>query len=1534
MTIMKRSDLSLMLTMAVCFVCNPVYSASDATVFNRQPADYANAIHQALDADQPDQAYLQARAWTRAAPGDIPPLTALASVYLAFDAPAAALETIESALNLSPDPAETRRLQALKIQTLAELGQQPAAWANARDYLRKAGPDDIFAPIIIELQWSQFATYAGHPYDNVLARLETSASSRPLAPEQVYDYLGNIFASLRENLSDAYKSKEAEKIDAAAYQLSRFLLRTHYLPDPANPGQSFRLLLKYPDRAECLYDISPIALGKSLREWAPSALPVNDRDYNPRPNAPSEPPYDAADAFIAENEATFAELLPRIQKAIDKADAAASSSDMEAALESLLTLHDDELSEFRDSVKYEVALLDAWIEYYDYPKTEHSETLETWLKIVTNGPVVTELNKRLDPDLDHKTNASLLRRLATAYESEAATDPNDLLARVSSSLQTTPTEDPLERISNTDASTIEDFDIAIAQGIMTPAFWTKRLEVAKQLQDSDEIIWSTYEALASQPAKLAAWLAPLIAENDARIDAALTRLDNATTEEKANAILALKEALSFDPGHIGGLNALYAHFIETEQDDFASPVLESLWSLSPNDFVVDDNALALAARTANWNLLLSLSDDRIRKSDTDLVAHLHRQIAALALGYKGLVADSTPAFNGTAYMHQGRVLHWLAFKPNEKDYMAYVDPVTGLELTYDQMGIDHNDPVARLWFALGPKNAKGEPLDAKWERLYEGAAPDMISHLDYIQKKLEANDYLASHRGTPSESTALFVHHLMRARAFPAVANQSELAALALRQDLPLFLRAKAASVQTDAQQPTLRASDPVYAGENVSDWPAIWANLLPGQKIIPLGIIQLPENPATLSILRLSRPASSGLVRFPQDATIRSRLWELDGGLVFKSKDWQLANGQLVTLKNSLIESCTLTGEGSIWVESSDIVNTAATLKSLVQTDVQMTRCALYIKHDWTADLLRCDESIADLNAPNTIAHIEQSVFVNHQYDFFRTAPSTRINIMNTRFYTQKPIGLDPKQTTFTNSRLVGLEHPELKDQPGLKHTALNLTGPANFTASNAAELAAATKAAKSGDRIDLTSSKIILDRFVPINAGVLLRGAKDGTTLISPFEIKIDPLISIRDGDAWIENLTLDVERGSATVGVREVRLVDKYNDRSAVYAGANTFPFLRAITFGRWQMSPQNDYAIVVDGAQLTLNGDAPSGIKLSSGGRFDHLAYNGTGSITLAGSGMANFSHIKNRRYEIDGKNLDFNGAPYFPQNIGYSGGSGDPRILAWRQAARDHFTATLERLQAQLPQQLDRAGNLDERIRIFNITARQLSPIVKVTQESDPTIARAFAKYLNPAFSSRPAEFPFYMEAFYFSTRAFPDTVWLANAHSKTFDPNLRDRYKAHLSAMVDNQKRLPRGFTSSDRNDLFTYMRDFPVGDAYHQRAMAAFSRGEDPAIFAFAVAQERERQRQQLAYQAELERQRERQLEQQRRDAKAQALARINPPKKSWWETYSSANPRGSYNGSNSTGGSADQQMRNYRNQLNKNIYNAGRDYGQQRVY
>lgn len=1524
--------LTLLLTLAFSTLAQ-TQTQPQSSLLQLTPNQHAAAIREALEADQPDQAYLHARAWQRSAPDQIPPLTALVSAYLAFDAPAAALETIEAALLLGPDTAETRRLQALKIQTLAELGQQPAAWANARDYLRTAEPNDPFAPIISELQWSQFATYAATPIDRVQTRLQASGRAPTLIADEIPNYLFETFTTLRADLATAFSSKSEDNLRTAGDALSRFLLRSHFIPDPQNPDQTLRLLYDHPDLARGLTDLTGLSMdfpaADSLSQWAPQQNPRKPYSTDPgHVRAPREPPFDEADAFIAATEPKLTQALNDLNALLSSTESASGTAAIEAALSQLLAFKANTLFQLEYDIRYEAARVQAFIDYNGYDKTSHIESFETLLERLASDPAIVQLNALLAPD-------SLPRRLADAYTADAADDPNDPLAPLGNGKSQPSPAEILARINKLDTPALEDFDLAIVSGLMNPALWAKRLEVAKQLQDPGEIIWSTYETLSANSAELTAWLAPLISENDTRIDAALARLENSNGEEKAIAVLDLKESLTFDPGHIEGLQALYEHFLETEQDDFASSVLESLWRLSPNDLIVDDTALALTARTANWPLLLSLSADRIRISDTDLVAHLHRQIAALALGYKDLVVDSTPAFNGTAYMHQGRVLHWLAFEPKEKDYTAYVDPVTGLELTYDQIGIDHDDPVARLWLSLGPSNVKGEIFSViKWDRLYEGAAPDMISHLDYIQKKVEADAYLATHRDTPSEGTALFVHHLLRARAFPTVENKSELAALALRQDLPLFLRAKAASAQSPVQRPALRASDPVYVGENATNWSSIWANLLPGQKITPLGKLQLPKDPADVSILRLSRPLSSGLVRFPDGATIRSSFWELDGALVFKSKDWQLANGQLVMLKNSLVESCTLKGEGSLWLEASDIVNTAATLSRLVQTDVQMTRCALYIKRDWTADLLRSDESIADLNAPNTQAHINQSVFVNHQYNFFRNAPTSRIQVANTRFYTQKPIGLDPKQTTFATSRLVGLEHQDLREQAGLTHTVLNLTGPADYTASNADELSAATKAAKSGDRIDLTSSKILLDRFVNINAGVLLRGAKDGTTLISPFDIKIDPLLSIRNGDAWIENLTLDVERGSAKVGVRDVTLLDKYNDRRAVNASANTFPFLRNITFGRWQMSPQDDYAIVVDGAQLTLDGDAPSGVKLRNGGRFDHLAYKGTGTITLAGSGVANFSHVKNRRYEIEGKNLDFNGAPYFPQNISYSGGSGDPRTLAWRQAARDHFTATLERLQTQLPQQLDRASNLEERMRIINITARQLAPIVKVTQESNQTVANAFAKYLNLAFSRRQAEFPFYMEAFYHFGRVFPDTVWLSNAHSKTFDQNLRDRYKAHLSALVANQKRLPSGFTSDDRNDLFTYMRDYPVGDAYHKRAMAAFSRGEDPAIFALTVAQERERQRQQLAYQAELERQRQRQLEQQRRDAEAQALARKTPPKKSWWETNSYQAPNRSYISRGSTGGSSTQQMRNFRNQLNKNIYNAGRDYGKQRVY
>ncbi|MDQ8186870.1 hypothetical protein [Pelagicoccus sp. SDUM812002] len=111
------------------------------------------------------------------------------------------------------------------------------------------------------------------------------------------------------------------------------------------------------------------------------------------------------------------------------------------------------------------------------------------------------------------------------------------------------------------------------------------------------------------------------------------------------------------------------------------------------------------------------------------------------------------------------------------------------------------------------------------------------------------------------------------------------------------------------------------------------------------------------------------------------------------------------------------------------------------------------------------------------------------------------------------------------------------------------------------------------------------------------------------------------------------------------------------------------------------------------------------------------------------------------------------------------------------------------------------------------------------------------------------------------------------------------------------------------------------MGSPHHERAMAAFARGEDPSVLATTIANEEALWQRAMQFQAELERQ----LEQQWIEAQAP----VKEP--TWWESYSSQYPNGRYDSQGSTGGSSTQQMRNYRRELNNKIYSTGRNYGKQ---
>lgn len=1549
------SSLLTLLSAATHVPAQSIQPADASLLAERRPAAFAVAIQQALQNDDSGQAYLHARAWKRAAPNEIAPLTALAGAYLAFDAPAAALDTLDAALVLTPDAAETRRILALKIQTHAEMGDHPAAWANARAYLRTAAPDDAFAPVLSELQWSSFGPIvAAAPYAAVMERVAASPDPVPLTASRIQADSAAITAALDHACNLAYESNNEDAIARATSELMRYLLVAHYVQTPAQPNTSLAPLYDSPNLVHILRDLAagdnPSGLALSLLEWTPQRSELHmdiagDTGDDSDPDDNGDALRREIEKFLTSAPAAWRDLQQSLTQALRTADSARAPSEIEAALRDLITLQNTSLAQLTSqAINYSDGLR-LWQEARTTPPlatdTQFIEQLNAWAKTLETAPAIAELQRRLSPALpDDSPDASAIavslpHRLAQIFlrEADAAWTA------------------PLLAFEKIPAPRLEDFDVLIARDLMTPALWARRVTVAQQLNDWTEIAWSGVEARANDPAAIAAWLAPLITENDAAIARALQTLASGTDEQNARALADLETSLRRDPGHLAGLQTLYQSYLDRGDDSTASLILESLWRLSPTDFSVDDDTLALAARAGRWPLLLSLADYRLARSDTDLSAHLHRQVAAVALGLGGLAADSTPALDGTVYTNHARVLHSMAYELKTQNLKSFSDPLTGLKSTYELLGIENDDPVVRLWFALGLKlsNRTFGISGVKEETLATNVSPAMKAHLAFIRDdKPDAPAYLASFQGSADEGTALFLHHFIAAQLQPPTANQDALAALAERTDLPLFFRAKAAGAGNPtlyAPNIPLRASDPYYTAAGTKNWDAVWSTLSPGQQLIALGEVQLPKDTATLPILRLSRPARNPLVALSNTQTYRSRLWELDGVRVSAknsaSTSWILEYGSVVAATRSSIQSRLFSGEGSLWLENSDLVFCNGQFAQLFQSDVKANKTNLRVTRRWEADLLRAEDTTVHLgattaadDAPAVRAFVNDALFVNHESELFTLRPSATLRISDTRFYTQKPLGLSAGQVVFKNTRVTGVIQPALASAEGVQLTPLNLTGPADRTVSTAADLRQALGAAKPGQRIDVAPGRILLDDGpIQVPHGVVLRGSaepKNPTILsVSPAS-PTSPLVIANRGDSWIEHLALDVEKAITKFGDREIGLADRLDNRRALVAQGDSRPLLRNLDFRGWSSRDRERQAIVAEGAQVSINSAVPTAITLSSDGRVDHVGSLNSSGLTITGTGDAYFSYAGLNEQVISGKGVRFHGSPAAPSQLVYRNGAGDPRTLAWRAIARQNLLDTLARMKTELPAQLNTAADTDARIALFDSAAARLGPLVRASQMTTGEIASAFSSGLNPALTSRPDEFPFYMEAFHLRSRAFTSSVFLYSAHAQTFAPAFRDRLKAHLNALVGSRQRTGGELTSADRSNLMTLMRQYPVGSPHHARALAAFTRGETATAFQSQLAQEAAVQRRIAENAAQLRRQQQLEWERQQRIAQTPPA----PAKKSWWEDYQSQYPNGRYNSRGSTGGSADQQMRNYRHELNKRIYNTGRDYGQRRIY
>lgn len=1531
----------------------PANLAESNLLTERRPAAFAAAIQQALQNEQADEAYLHARAWKRAAPGEGAPLTALAGAYLAFDAPAAALHTLKEALALNPPLEEHRRILALKIQTHAEMGDYPAAWSNARDYLRSSPPDDPFASVIAQIQWSSFGpVVAAEPYSAVMDRVAHSSDPVPLTAAYIQSRGDGLTAELDDVCNRAYQTNNDETISQATSKFTRYLLVAHYVPALDRPGTFLAPILAHPNAHYILNDLAsgnnPSGLALSLLQWAPQttggrmdfagdmAEETGTEDHIARVRQDAR-------QFLASVPAIWSDLQTELAQRVEAADKAKTPAEIEIALRDLILLQNTKLGEAaRRSINYRDQL-HAWLETQSASATaadrKMAGDLTKWTATFETSPPVTALQRRLDPALpdaspDEATSAvSLPRRLA------------QLLLREADAEWIT----PLQILEKNPSPRLEDFDVLIARNLMTPALWDRRLAVARQLDDWSEIVWSGVEARANDPAAIADWLAPFVAENDQLITRAMQSMKTGDEEQTAMGMIELENALRRDPGHISGLQTLYQSYLARGDDPTATNILESLWRLDPADFTVSDDTLALAARDARWHLLLSLSDYRLSHSDTDATAYLHRQIASVALGYGGLATDSTAALDGTVYANHARVLHSMASELKAQSYDSFVHPITGLQTTAKLLGIENDDPVFRLWLALGLKfsNSVFGTGGVKWETLAAQVSSEMKTHLDFIRAaKPDAEAYLAAFQGTPGESTALFVHHFIEVQLRPTPAKREALAALSHRPDLPLLFRAKAAAANgMTVYKPgiPIRVSDPFYVAADMKNWDAVWPLLAPGQLVIALGEVQLPKDPAALPILRLSRPPRHPLIPLSNLSNYRSRLWELDGVQITDRsrylKPWQIDAGSVAAIIHSSVQGRVFDGDGSLWIEESDLSSSNGRLGQLFQADVKSAWTAFTLTRRWEAHLLRAEENTFTLGAatattPATRAIISHSLFVNHQAEPFKIGRADQVRIATSRFFTQKPLGLSPGQVIFDDSRVTGAAQPELASAQGIQLTTLNLSGPPDYTASTTADLRQALGKAKPGQRIDVAPGRLLLDDGpLLVSQGIVLRGStdpKNPTILsVSPGSLT-SPLIITPKGDSWLEYLTLDVEKATITHNGRQVRVADRLSTRKAIVAKNASRPLLRNIAFAAWYASDRERQALVAENAQISINGVAPPSVLLVSGGRIDHIGLLTSNPLSISGTGEAYFSHAGPGAYEVSGKNLRFHGSPSAPGRIIYRDGAGDSRTLAWRANARQNLLDTLAQLKAQLPARLNAAPDFEARMEIFRATAVRLGPLVRASQMGNLEVAGAFAASLNGALTSRIDEFPFYLEAFHFKGRAFDGSPFLYSAHYNTFAPANRDQLKAHVNALVGSRQRTGGDLTSTDRANLMTMMRNYPVGSPNHARAIAAFNQGKSPGAFQEEIRLEAEARRRALEYAAQLKRQQAIAWEQQR-------LAAQTPPapaKKSWWENYQAEYPSGRYNSRGSTGGSANQQMGNYVRELNKRIYNAGRDYGDERVY
>ena len=786
-------------------------------------------------------AWLAVTDWVAQAPADPAARLALARVAADLNAPALVIANARRGLNANPDAAQAQALLLLKAQAHLQVGEAPAAWTAFSHLLELDGGNPELRALADRARWQAYAQLGGRTiWQRFLAHAEAEAAAPQASASAVLRLVRWLAqagqqeralvelrsalgrwpqdAQVRDALADLLLSMEPVEQEFAEGE--RLTFRLAHAADRAlvaagNGGlASASLIGRWPlmtYQAASKHDpLTPESVRQRLAELhtARTALPTALATALPALHAGAE----AGAALSPADAAAYAAWQARMSTALRTLEQAMSA--LRSAEESALDLNrrvSRELAAARGQTP---------------PATAQALQAAQALFTAESGPLDGE-SPVSAAVADFETATVELITVKRAHDAAVSLQALQTLAQ-----------------GNQPQAVLAASEELFSWGIASPAVWRLRFAAAEQVHDAHEMLISGARAFTGEWLVDDAALDRPLPEATAALQARLTALaadaDHALGEATAawqagdavHAFTALDQALAIDPANARAWHDRWQWSEASKQSAAALAALRTWWQL---DDVADADlplALSTAARGGNWDLLLSVAEQRLILDPLDAEAHLMRATAALATDRDELIKAETPLLAATQAYASGALITALHAGTNAD---AALPP-----RILQTIGTPLEIPGLRLWRDYLAERAK--PGTAAAEPAIDLSKDPAGIHHERLAGRLTPEDYRERAHGTPEEALAGWVEATLTRRAGASAEATRLLSAAAANDRLPLPFRAEAGEwLLSDSERKpvaALRAGDP-WNGKP-SDYGDGTLPIAAGQEVVLTGIVQL----------------------------------------------------------------------------------------------------------------------------------------------------------------------------------------------------------------------------------------------------------------------------------------------------------------------------------------------------------------------------------------------------------------------------------------------------------------------------------------------------------------------------------------------------------------------------------------------------------------------------------------------------------------------------------------------------------------------